>query len=437
MPHSIKVFLEMTMSAEDIPPGSTRVERETSTYRRKSWQSSEESTESFQQVTFYQTWDLRHPENRLTHPDLGPRPITSLAFYRPEAAQALNQLPYSRTSAKINSKNGIAIGASGGITPDRVREAYLQGFSHQAPFEATLREKMTVDEQWKKYNPQNRNSEPSHPMEGQNPITVHQRGNIAVVTINRPRKLNSLNQDHYYRLGECFREIDRRKDVLITVLTGTGRFFSAGADIGSAFSNTVYGHDARRNMSSTYFSNLDITHTFAHHSKILIVALNGPVVGFSAALIAQADFVYAAPHTFLLTPFSSLGVAAEGAASRSFVQRLGISKANEALIMSKKISCNELVASGFVNKVISSPSGRQEDSTGFLEEVLREVDERFERSMAQPSLLVIKDLIRRHERPLIAQHNVLEVYAGLDTITTGVPQKRFQDLLDGKTSHKL
>lgn len=103
-------------------------------------------------------------------------------------------------------------------------------------------------------------------------------------------------------------------------------------------------------MSSTYFSNVDLTHTLPNFSKILVVALNGPVVGFPAALIAQAGFIYAAPHTFLLTPFSSLGVPAEGAASRSFVRRLGVSKANEALLMSRRISCEDLVASGFVNE---------------------------------------------------------------------------------------
>jgi peroxisomal 3,2-trans-enoyl-CoA isomerase len=52
------------------------------------------------------------------------------------------------------------------------------------------------------------------------------------------------------------------------------------------------------------------------------------VIGLSAALVSFADFVYAAPHAFLLTPFSSLGLVAEGAASRALVQRLGISKAN-------------------------------------------------------------------------------------------------------------
>src|SRR5438045_6783694 len=82
--------------------------------------------------------------------------------------------------------------------------------------------------------------------------------------------------------------------------------------------------------------NLELTHTFYSHPKILVTALNGPVVGLTAAIIAHSDFIYAMLHTFLFTPFSSLGLVAESNSSRSFVERLGISKANEALIMSKR-----------------------------------------------------------------------------------------------------
>lgn len=58
-------------------------------------------------------------------------------------------------------------------------------------------------------------------------ITVTYQDRVAIVTLNRPDKLNALNQDLYYLLGERLREIEQRKDISITVLTGTGRFFSA------------------------------------------------------------------------------------------------------------------------------------------------------------------------------------------------------------------
>lgn len=58
-------------------------------------------------------------------------------------------------------------------------------------------------------------------------VTVSYQDRVAIVTLNRPDKLNALNQDLYYLLAERLREIERRDDIYITVLTGTGRFFSA------------------------------------------------------------------------------------------------------------------------------------------------------------------------------------------------------------------
>lgn len=181
---------------------------------------------------------------------------------------------------------------------------------------------------------------------------------------------------------------------------------------------------------------LDVTRAFYQHRKILVVALNGPAVGLSAALVALADFIYAAPHSYLLTPFSSIGSLAEGASSRAFVQRLGISKANEALIMSKRILCNELVETGFVNKVFSPASGKQDDSEGFLEKVLNEVNERLGTHLNDSSILAIKELIRRPERAVLDQQNLHEVFAGTERFAKGIVQASFKALAGG-ARHKL
>lgn len=181
--------------------------------------------------------------------------------------------------------------------------------------------------------------------------------------------------------------------------------------------------------------NLNITQAFYTHPKILVVGLNGPVIGLSAALVAFADFIYAAPHTFLLTPFSSLGLVAEGGASRALVQRLGVGKANEALIMSKRIGVEELVAAGFVNKVFEGcEKGEDEKFRGL---VLQEIEDRLGEHLVGDSLLGIKALIRRPERDVLDRQNVAEVFAGLDRFVSGVPQEEFSKIATGKKRHKL
>jgi peroxisomal 3,2-trans-enoyl-CoA isomerase len=179
----------------------------------------------------------------------------------------------------------------------------------------------------------------------------------------------------------------------------------------------------------------DNHHQFYTHPKILVTALNGPAVGLSAALISFSDFIYATPHTFLLTPFSSLGLVTEGNASIGFVQRLGISKANEALIMSKRITCEELVSTGFVNKVFDV--GSKEDSDKFLGEVLREVDERLGTHLNSESLVKIKELIQGPMREKLDRQGVEEVFAGMKRFMKGVPQEEFGKIARGEKKHKL
>lgn len=174
-----------------------------------------------------------------------------------------------------------------------------------------------------------------------------------------------------------------------------------------------------------------MTQAFYSHSKILVVALNGPIVGLAAALCAFADFIYCTPTTYLLTPFSSLGLVAEGGASLAFVRRMGITKANEALLMSKRIPAEELLACGYVNKVIESTEG------GFLEKVLKEVDERLGSHLIGSSLIKIKELIAAPMRKEIDAMLVKELFVGLERTAAGIPQREFAKIKRGEKRHKL
>ncbi|KAI5926423.1 3,2-trans-enoyl-CoA isomerase [Camillea tinctor] len=278
---------------------------------------------------------------------------------------------------------------------------------------------------------------------GDSVIKVSYEGRVATVTIDNQKKLNALDMDGYYALAKALREIAQRDDIYITIVTGKGRYFSAGADVSSIGNrpqptsnpDPAPDSDPYRIWLRTFVSNnLNATRAFTHHPKILIGALNGPAIGLSAALIASADFVYAAPHAFLLTPFSSLGLVAEGGSSRALVSRLGPARANEALLQGKRISCAELVAAGFVNRVFECKEG---DSGAFLAQVRREVDERLGDHVDGSSLLGIKALVRAPELDVLDRQNVAEVFAGLERFASGVPQEEFRKLATGKKRHKL
>ena len=58
-------------------------------------------------------------------------------------------------------------------------------------------------------------------------VCVKYRGRIAIITLNVPAKLNALTSDGYFDLANCMRNAAKNPDILVTVLTGSGRLFSA------------------------------------------------------------------------------------------------------------------------------------------------------------------------------------------------------------------
>lgn len=125
---------------------------------------------------------------------------------------------------------------------------------------------------------------------------------------------------------------------------------------------------------------------------------------------------------------------AEGGASRAFVQRLGVSKANEALVMSKRITSEELLQTGFVNKVFNT--GKDEHER-FFAEVMKEVHERLGGHLNSESLVKVKELIRKPERQTLDSQNVAEVLGGLERFAAGIPQEEFRKIASGEKRHKL
>lgn len=125
---------------------------------------------------------------------------------------------------------------------------------------------------------------------------------------------------------------------------------------------------------------------------------------------------------------------AEGGASLALVKRMGISKANEALLMSRRIPSEELLACGFVNKIFDCGKGEDEK---FLEMVLAHVDETLGPHLIGSSLIKMKALISLPMRKEIDTQLVAELFSGLERVMAGIPQKEFEKIRLGQKRHKL
>ncbi|KAF4610094.1 hypothetical protein D9613_010629 [Agrocybe pediades] len=277
-------------------------------------------------------------------------------------------------------------------------------------------------------------------------VTVNIADRIATITLNRPKTLNAITAEDYDAFANALREIDQNPDVLVTVWQATGKWFCAGTDVkgrktqdGNPHSNV---RDALRN--SVVSTTLDCGKALYSHSKILVAALNGPVMGITAAFLGYFDFIYAMPNawhaellsldvTIWLTYASLPGIVAEGGASVSFINRMGVGFANEVLIWGKKKSAEELLACGFVNKIFP-----QQEAESFHGEVRKLLLSELE-GLDPSALLVMRGLIRRglHEKNDPDAVNLRESYAQAERFASGIPAVQFMRIANKEIKHKL
>jgi Delta3-Delta2-enoyl-CoA isomerase len=207
-----------------------------------------------------------------------------------------------------------------------------------------------------------------------------------------------------------------------------------GADLqADAISVESTTEDTRKAWLPTLVNNtVDVPSAFFSHSKILICALNGPVIGLSAALISHADFIYAVPQAYLLTPFGSLGLVSEGGASTAFVRRMGLGLANEALLKGRKITAEELKAVGFVSNIVPA-----KNDLDFKARVLEDIKGSFGINLVPSSVLEIKRIMRR---AVIKEQEGLaldELFTGVKRFAEGIPQAEIKRIMTARKKHKI
>jgi len=266
---------------------------------------------------------------------------------------------------------------------------------------------------------------------GLNNIHVNVSQGIATITLNEPQRLNALKAEDYDDFANSLREIDKRDDVIATVWQANGNWFCAGTNVkeGKHVEPTVRDQLRARVIPA----NTDCTRALYTHSKILVAALNGPVMGIAAAFLGNFDFIYSLPETWLYVGFPFLGIVIEGGASVNFINRMGLSKANEVLMFNKKKNAQELLECGFVNKIFPSQP-TESFHTAVREHLLGELD-----GLDHSSVLAIKGLLKAglSEKNNPDAVNLRESYAQAERFVTGIPTRRFGMISRKEIKHKL
>ncbi|KAF2192477.1 peroxisomal d3,d2-enoyl-CoA isomeras-like protein [Zopfia rhizophila CBS 207.26] len=263
------------------------------------------------------------------------------------------------------------------------------------------------------------------------------RGKIGIIKFNRPNALNSFGGNIIPETIDAFRVLNDHPDTVFTVLTGEGRFFSAGADVKAEANKKpeTYKNAAEKKLAflQKFSYATELLRSMIDHKKVLVLALNGPAVGGGAAWFpGVADIILASNTAWLQCPFSALGLVSENGSAISFAQQIGIHRANDFLMFGRQLSAQECLDWGLYNYVFEKTGDEfQGEVVKFLEGQLEVNDGK---SMMEAKRLQNAPI---RDARLIAVVNAVDALA--ERFVEDAPTKRFAEkraLLERKSKER-
>lgn len=188
-------------------------------------------------------------------------------------------------------------------------------------------------------------------------VQVERHGAVAVVSLNRPDKLNSFDGALRRDLLRAVREVNDDDSVRAVVLTGAGRAFSAGADLGDMPEDKA-NFRVEDQLNGEYKPILMAIH---EAPKPWISAINGACAGIGSAFAMVCDLSVMAEDAYIYQAFAAIGLVPDGGATWHLVRTLGRKRAYEVIVTGEKIRAEKCLQWGLCNRVV--PAARLIDET--------------------------------------------------------------------------
>jgi len=168
---------------------------------------------------------------------------------------------------------------------------------------------------------------------------------VGIVTLNRPKQLNALNDQLMNELGEALKAFDADPAIGCIILTGSEKAFAAGADIAAMAKYTfadVYKHDyITKNWE-----------TIRSIRKPVIAAVSGFALGGGCELAMMCDFIIAADNAKFGQPEIKIGVIPGAGGTQRLPRAVGKSKAMDMVLTGRMMDATEAERSGLVSRVV-------------------------------------------------------------------------------------
>ncbi len=172
-------------------------------------------------------------------------------------------------------------------------------------------------------------------------------GRVGVITLNRPKALNALNDQLMDELGAALLSFDADNNISCIVMTGSEKAFAAGADIGMM---------SKYNFTDVYKSDY-ITKNWETIRKIrkpVIAAVAGYALGGGCELAMMCDFIIAADNAKFGQPEIKLGIIPGAGGSQRLPRAVSKSKAMDMCLTARMMDANEAERAGLVSRVVAA-----------------------------------------------------------------------------------
>lgn len=188
-------------------------------------------------------------------------------------------------------------------------------------------------------------------------VKAELEGKLAVLTMNRPKALNALNDQTLDELDRLFTAIEKDREVLGVILTGEGRAFVAGADISQMSGYGVEEGRLYSDRAQKLFNKIEIL------EKPVIAAVNGFALGGGCELAMSCDIRIASEKAVFGQPEANLGLMPCFGGIQRLPRLVGIGIAKELIYTCRHVKAQEAKEIGLANKVVPVESLLEEAKT--------------------------------------------------------------------------
>ncbi|SMO35121.1 enoyl-CoA hydratase/isomerase family protein [Melghirimyces algeriensis] len=175
------------------------------------------------------------------------------------------------------------------------------------------------------------------------------KGKVAHITFNRPKTVNAFNWKMLKESVQAVETAAHDEEVRCIVLRGSGKGFSAGADLSigkdAAAGEADYGHFLRETYNPLLMRMAEV-------DKPIVAVLHGPTVGAGLSLALACDFRIAADNTSLCLAFINIGLVPDAGASFFLPRIVGYSRALEMAMLGDTYTAEQAYSLGLVNRVV-------------------------------------------------------------------------------------